>query len=65
MTLDYLKEVCRARHADLGDYVKEEIQAIYDFAADEVQAGENEESEVELALDALDALDELTDNAGE
>jgi len=56
MTLDYLKEVCRARLTDLGDYVKDEIQAIYDFAADEVKAGESEAGEVELALDALDEL---------
>lgn len=62
MTLEYLQEVCRARVKDLGDYVKDEIQAIYDFAAEEVEAGESEYHEVELALDALD---ELTDNTGE
>ena len=56
MTLTYLKEVCRARASDLGDHVEDEIQAIYDFAADEVEAGESEHHEVELALDALDDL---------
>lgn len=61
MTLNYLKEVCRARLTDLGDYVKEEIQAIYDFAADEIKAGESEDNEVEMALEALDDLKENTE----
>jgi len=58
MTLDYLKEVCRARSTDLGDEYNLEIADIYKFAADEVKAGESEANEVELALDALDDLKE-------
>lgn len=56
MTLDYLKEVCRARSKDLGDSFNLEIEEIYDFASEEVEAGESEHHEVELALDALDDL---------
>lgn len=56
MTLSYLREVCRARATDLGEDFNLEIQEIYDFAADEIQAGESEHHEIELALDALDDL---------
>lgn len=56
MTLAYLKEVCRARSNDLGDKYNLEIAGIYNFASDEVAAGESEANEVELALDALDDL---------
>lgn len=56
MTLKYLKEVCQARQIDLGDDYKDEIAGIYRFATDEVEAGESEANEVELALDALDDL---------
>lgn len=56
MTLNYLKEVCRARNADLGSTRGDDIQEIYDFAAGEIEAGESEATQVEMALEALDEI---------
>ena len=56
MTLQTLKESCRQKLDELGEEFKNEIYDIYAFAEDEVNAGESEDNEVELALDALDDL---------